>query len=230
MARARSFFLLGVAVWLAACAETTGPPVPQSPLTRAEGQLRHLMWQSAVGPREFAALGNAVLRRSGQPGAAATAVLDNDQLVFWASRSRDQEIQINYRAADGSWQPYVWFKVPKDGLLRRPDGTLFAEGDSVLITVAIDTTTLVVNFEPTGLEFNPSAPAQLTIWYTGADPDFDASGAVDGTDSYIEQELLGVWVQEFATDPWTLVTAVQSIPNKLFSANLGHFSDYSVSW
>lgn len=230
MARARSFFLLGAAAWLAACAETNGPRVPESPLIRADGQVHHLRWQSAARPREFAALGNTALLRAGQAGSAASSVLDNYQLAFWAARGRDQEIQINYRAADGSWQPYVWFKVPADGLSRRPDGTTFAPGDSVLITLAIDTATLVVTFEPTGLGFNPEAPAQLNVWYTGADPDFDASGAVDGNDSYIEQELLGVWVQEVATAPWTLVTAAQSIPNKLFTANLGHFSDYSVSW
>lgn len=230
MARARSFLLLGVAVWLAACAESSGPPVPQSPLIRADGQLHHLRWQSTPAPREFAALGSTVVRRSSQSGPAASTVLDTYELAFWAAHSRDQEIQISYRAADGAWQPYVRFKVPKGALLRRPDGTAFADGDSVLITLTVDPTTLVVRFEPTGLEFSPEAPAQLSVWYTGANPDFDASGAVDGTDSHIEQELLRVWVQQAAGAPWTLVTAAQSIPNKLFSANLAHFTDYTLSW
>jgi hypothetical protein len=230
MARARSFVLLGVAAWLAACAESTGPPVIQGPLTRADGQVRHLRWQSTGSPRQFAALGSTVVRRAPQNGAAASTVLDHYELAFWAANSRDQEIQINYQAADGSWLPYVWFKVPQGGLSRHPDGTPFADGDSVLITVAIDSTSLIVTFEPTGLEFNSEAPAQLSVWYTGADPDFDASGAVDGDDRYIEEELLGVWVQELATDPWALVSAVQSIPNKLFTGSLGHFSDYSIAW
>ena len=229
MAKVSSWFLLGVAVWVAACAESTGPPAPGS-VTRAAAELRHLRWQNTPEGREFVAVGNAVLQRAAPRGAAASAVLDRHQLSFWALPTRDQEIQINYQAADGSWQPYVWFKIPKDGLSRWPDGTGFAEGDSVLITVAIDTTSLVVQFEPTGLEFNPLAPAQLNVWYTGADPDLDGSGAVDGADSHIEEELLGVWVQEFAADPWTLVTAAQSIPSKRFSASLSHFSDYAVSW
>jgi len=228
MAKVSTLFLLGVAVWVAACAESTGPAAPGS-VTRA-AELRHLRWQNTPEGREFVAVGNAVLHRAGPRGAAASAVLDRHQLSFWALPTRDQEIQINYQAADGSWQPYVWFTIPKDGLSRRPDGTAFAEGDSVLITVAIDTTSLVVRFEPTGLEFNPMAPAQLNVWYTGADPDLDGSGAVDGADSRIEEEMLGVWVQEFAADPWTLVTTVQSIPSKRFSAYLSHFSDYAVSW
>ena len=49
-------------------------------------------------------------------------------------------------------------------------------------------------------------------------------------DAYIEQNLLGVWVQEFASAPWSPVTATQYLPGKMFSASLGHFSDYAVSW
>ena len=230
MARARRFFLLGVAVWFAACVESTGPPASENPLVRADGQLHHLRWEPSAGPRQFAALGSTVVRRSGPSAAAATTVLDNNEVAFWAFLDRDQEIQINYQAADGSWQPYVWFRVPPGGLSRRPDGTPFAAGDSVLIKVTVDPATLVVTFEPSGLQFNPLAPAQLSVSYTGADPDFDASGAVDGTDSYIEQELLGVWVQEVVGGPWTAVATTHSVPTKLFAANLGHFTDYSMSW
>lgn len=229
MARGRSFFRLGVVVWLTACAESTGPPASQRPVTRPAGELRQLRWGRTAAPREFVALGNTV-RRSDRSGAGAPSVLDTYQVSFWATFARDQEIQINYRAADDSWQPYVWFHVPTGGLSQWPDGRAFAEGDSVLITVTIDTTSLALRFEPTGLKFSSAAPAQLNVWYTGADPDFDASGAVDGADRYIEQQLLGVWVQEFASAPWTLVTAVQSLLNRSFSANLGHFSDYAVSW
>lgn len=230
MALARRYFLLGAAAWLAACTETTGPPVAQRPLIRTDGQLHHLKWQPSAKPREFAVIRNAVTLAAGQGVASGPAVLDNYQLSFWAFPGRDQATQINYLASDGTWQPYVWFSVPQGSLAQWPDGTPIAATDSVLITVAIDTVSLVVHFGPTGLTFNPLAPAQLTFWYAEADPDFDASGAVDTTDGYIEQNLLGVWVQEFAADPWNAVPALQSIPNKLFSANLGHFSDYAVSW
>ncbi len=227
---ARRFFLLGAAAWLAACAETTGPPTAQRPLIRADGQLHQLQWRSTDQPRRFAVVRNTVTLAATQNAAGSPAILDNNRLTFWASPVRDQAIQINYLASDGTWQPYVWFSVPKDGLAQWPDGTPVAPTDSVQITVSIDTTSLVVHFEPTGLVFNPLVPAQLTVWYAEANPDFDASGAVDATDGYIEQNLLGVWVQEFPGDPWSTVGAVQSIPGKLFVANLGHFSDYAVSW
>lgn len=221
------YFVLGAAAWLAACAESTGPPQPQ---TKALGPLHQLRWQATEGPRTFATVGNRVTRAPALGAATNVAVLDNYQTNFWAFPDRDQAIQVNYLAPDGTWQPYLWFSVPNGGLAQWPDGQPVAPGDSVLISVSIDTTSLLVRFEPTGLVFSPLAPAQLAIWYTGANPDFDASGALDGADGYIEQNLLGVWVQEFATDPWQLVAAIQSIPNKLFAAELGHFSDYAVSW
>lgn len=227
---ARHLFLLGAVAWLAACAETAGPPVAQGPVTRADGQLHQLKWQGTDHPREFAAIRNVSTLSPSRAAANGPVLLDNHQLSFWAFPSKDQAIQINYLASDGSWQPYLWFSVPKGALAQWPDGRAIAEGDSVLITVSIDTTSLVVRFEPTGLVFSSQAPAQLTVWYADADPDFDASGTVDAQDAYIEHNLLGVWVQEAAGDPWNAVTAVQSVPYKLFTANLGHFSDYAVSW
>ncbi len=229
MLRARTFFLLGAVAWLAACAETTGPPVARSPLIRADGQLHQLKWQRTAQPREFAATRNAKLAPS-LAAASGPVIMDSNQISFWAYAAKDQAIQINYLASDGSWQPYVGFSVPQGALAQWPDGRPIAQTDSVLITVSVDTASLVVRFEPTGLVFNPQGPAQLSVWYADADPDFDASGAVDSQDAYIEQNLLGMWVQESAADPWNAVTAVQSVPYKLFTANLGHFSDYSVSW
>jgi len=130
---------------------------------------------------------------------------------------------------DGTWQPYLRLTVPRDALDRRSDGSRFAPGDSVWITVAVDPAQLVVQLEPTGLIFTESSPAQLNVWYTGADPDLDGSGAVDASDDYVETALLGVWVQERADTPWSAVTAVQSLDHKRFTASLRHFSGYAVS-
>jgi hypothetical protein len=162
------------------------------------------------------------------PGAAAT--LDRNTVSFWAFPDRDQAIRINYLAGDGTWQPYLDFAVPAGALAQWPDGNPVLPTDSVLITVEVDTVSLVVRFQPTGLVFNPLAPGHLAVWYTDANPDFDASGTVDVTDAFIEQALLGVWVQESSDDPWSLVSATQFVPGKMFSADLGHFSDYAVSW
>jgi hypothetical protein len=222
--------VIGAAAWLAACAEMAGPSRPQTPLVRAAGELHQLRWRPSSVPRTFALGPNTVTQAPGQRAAGAIATLDQNQVSFWAFPDRDQAIRINYLAADGTWQPYVDFVVPAGALAQWPDGRPVAPTDSVLITASVDTLSLVVRFEPTGLVFNPLVPAQLTVWYTDANPDFDGSGAVDSTDAYIEQTLLGIWVQESASDPWGQIPATQYIPRRMFSASLGHFSDYAVAW
>jgi len=229
MTRVRGVLVIGAAAWLAACSEMAGPPRLQGPLVRTDGALHQLQWRSSPVPRTFAVVRHTLTQAPGR-AAGTAATLDQNEVSFWAFPNRDQAIQINYLAADGTWQPYLDFVVPAGALAQWPDGQPVAPSDSVLITAQVDTLSLVVHFQPTGLVFNSLVPARLTVWYTDANPDFDGNGAVDATDGCIEQSLLGVWVQESGTDPWNPVTATQYLPGKLFSATLGHFSDYAVSW
>lgn len=120
--------------------------------------------------------------------------------------------------------------MPGGSLWQRPDGSFFTPGDSIEITLTLDTTQILVRLEPTRLAFNAAAPAHLTIWYSGANPDLNGDGIVDLTDAYIEQTLLGLWVRDGPLAPWNPVSAVQSLLSKLFSADLGHFSEYALSW
>src|SRR5512142_2616164 len=49
-------------------------------------------------------------------------------------------------------------------LLARPDGTPFAQGDCIDITMALDDPTqILVRLEPSGLRFDPAHPAQLRL-------------------------------------------------------------------
>ena len=221
--------LLSVALWAAACAETTGPPPPGLLDLTQRRELHPLRWDGSTSPRAF---GMAAVSARPQMAAAAPAiqVLDRSRVAFWAYADRSQSVEVHYRAADGKWLPYVSFRVPKGSLARWPDGRAVAPGDSIRITLSIDTTTLVVAFEPTGLGFSSDRPAQLSIWYTGADPDYDGNGVVDARDAYIEDKLLGLWVQERGTDPWVSVAAVHAKAQKQFVANLLHFSGYALSW
>jgi hypothetical protein len=224
--------LSGAVLWLAACAETTGPP-PARPPEFAQRVLHPLRWDASTAPRAFgvvAAPSRPQMVAQSAASAAGIQTLDRYQLAFWAYADRSQSVEIRYRAADGSWLPYLSFSVPRGSLARRPDGQAVLPGDSVLITLSIDTTTLVVTLEPTGLTFDSERPAQLSIWYTGADPDYDGNGVVDGTDGYIEQTLLGLWVRERNSDPWTGVLAVHALSQKQFVADLLHFSGYALSW
>jgi hypothetical protein len=73
-------------------------------------------------------------------------------------------------------------------------------------------------------------PAQLQFWYGGANGDLNGDGVVNGADATIESQLLGMWYQEGSTNPWTAVSATQSLSTKSFTAALQHFSGYAVSW
>jgi len=103
-----------------------------------------------------------------------------------------------------------------------------ADGDSVLITLSIDTTKIGVLLEPTGLRFG--TPARLQIWYDGAGGDLNGDGVVDSTDSYIESQLLSMWYREGSDSVWEQISAEHLIEDKEFIVDLPHFSEYAVSW
>lgn len=210
-------------VWLAACSDGIGPP-------GQDRMLHHLRWSPDLGSPTFAAVrGGSGFEGFKSASESAVRILDRYETGFWARRGSDTGVEIRYRASDGTWQPYIRLTVPGDALEQRPDGSKFAEGDSVWITVAVDSAQLVVQLEPTGLVFKEKSPARLDVWYTGADPDLDGSGAVNETDRFIETRLLGVWVHEGPGTPWSAVTAEHSLDHKLFTAGLRHFSGYAVS-
>ncbi len=89
---------------------------------------------------------------------------------------------------------------------------------------------MVAHMEPTGLQFSANHPAELKVWYEGADPDLNTDGTINTTDDYIEQNELGVWVQETTTDPWEWVPSQHTLNVKKFEALLEHFSSYVISW
>jgi hypothetical protein len=165
------------------------------------------------------------------PSTTATPpILSSYQVSFWAHGDRDQSIQIDYRTAGGAWQPYIVFSVPRGALLNRPDGTPIAPADSIQITASVDTTQLLVRLEPSGLTFSEVTPAVLQVWYSGANRDFDGNGVIDERDSYIEAQLLGLWLQEGPQTPWVALPTVNTPSGSFLVANLRHFSGYAVSW
>jgi hypothetical protein len=109
-----------------------------------------------------------------------------------------------------------------------PGQGALAPGDSVLITVTVDTENIAVSLEPSGLVFGD--PAQLEIWYGGAGGDLNGDAVVDSTDAYIESQLLGLRYREGTDDEWTNVPATHYLENRSFTSALPHFCVYAVSW
>ena len=177
-----------------------------------------LCWRGRAAP-QFKATAFSASR-------AAPLSLDQYTVSFWAVRGQERSAGFNYRDALGETShPFLILTITDPVAL--PDST-FAQGDSVLVTVTIDTTKVGVTLEPAGLQFGESADLQL--WYGGADGDLNGDGAIDETDSYIETELLGMSYREGTDGEWEPIPAIHVLEEKLFYVELPHFSEYAVSW
>jgi hypothetical protein len=124
------------------------------------------------------------------PRKGTAPALETMDTSFWAVKGQDREVEIRYQGQGGSGtgKEFLEFVVEEETLLRRPDGTPFAEGDSVEITVSIDPQLFVVTFGPSGLQFNPNEPAKLELDYDEAEDDFLV---IEGAIEFWKQENLG---------------------------------------
>src|SRR6266540_4014600 len=169
---------LTLALVAAGCSDQTGPsstPV-QAPLATVVIPAppgTHVLRQSPTAPR-----------------------LQSYQVSFWAKRGTQTTIFLNYRRAPGQWlpDPFLRFKIPINGLVAGAGGVPLVRGDSVRITLTIDTVLFNVDFQPSGVVFSKSSPAQLAIWYQNADPDLNGDGVVDAADQVLEEQL-AIWTQ-----------------------------------
>lgn len=185
---------------LAACSDNAGPTSQAPPVP--ESQL-HFVRQDPTAPPP------AVLRDS-----------------FYAKVGENRELRLDYQGGT----EFFRFEVPSDGLFRRPGGALFQPGDSILIVVTItDPKLFVVDFQPTGLQFNPSDPARLKVYYYYADHDFNGDGRIDSTDAAIETKL-DLWRREPPDTVWFSLGAVNFQSSEELDAKISSFTDHAVAW
>jgi hypothetical protein len=154
------------------------------------------------------------------------------QGVFYAKVGQGRLVRLVYQGSTptDSGAEFLRFEVPGDGLYRKPDGTPFVAGDSIQITVTvIDPKRFQFDFQPSGLQFNPSDPARLRVEYHYADPDFNGDGSVDSSDATIEG-LLSLWRREPPDSLWFQMAAVKSVELEEFDADVLRFSQYAVAW
>jgi hypothetical protein len=221
----RSLISLALALFATGCIGEGSPLAVQQPLASAPHFLR---WAGTTAP-QFTAIGapsggvvnGLFLSRSAALG------LDRPVATFWAVRGESRSVQINYvDSAGGTTSPFLRLVIADPTYV--PGQGDLAPGDSVLITVTVDTENIAVSLEPTGLVFGD--PAQLQIWYGGAGGDLNGDGAVDSTDAYIESQLLGMRYREGPDGEWTDIPATHWLADKSFTSDLPHFSVYAVSW
>ncbi len=151
---------------------------------------------------------------------------------FYAVRGKNAGVDIWYRAKAGTKDStkFLEFRLEDTSLDRRPDGTAFANGDSVRITLTVtDATHLIVDFQPSGLRFSAKNPARLKIFFGQCGEDLDRNGKVDGEDDAIQQQL-SIWRQETVTAPWYKVSSALVKSNKEIDADLGGFTGYAAAY
>jgi hypothetical protein len=162
--------------------------------------------------------------------AEGTPPLVTDSAGFWAVAGEDREVRIDI-APD---QDYLKFRVRDDALLRYPDGTLFAPGDSVFITVkVINPDSLYFQFTPSGLTFRSDEPAELSLDYDHAgftiEGDYDNDGDSDSDDEDLETEF-GVWQQENAGDPFVRLQGLIEVEVDEINVDILSFTRYALAY
>ena len=151
---------------------------------------------------------------------------------FYAVKGEDREVRMMYRPRAGEVDSaeFARFKVDKRSLVNRPDGTPLAPGDSLLITLTIvDTLRLIIDFQPSGLRFNPQRPARLWIKFWEADPDLDHDGSVTPSDSLL---LLStqIWGQHRPARPWSSLPSKVDVASQDVEARIPGFTRYAVAY
>jgi len=194
--------IVAAAVIALACTDSVGPP-QQLPT----GQL-HFLVQDATAP-----------------------ALLSDTASFYAKVGEDRRVELFYRGlTSDTGEAFLRFEVHAVSLLKRPDGSSFQQGDSILITVAVgDPSRFDFTFSPAGLQFNPADPAKLHIEYNHSDHDFNEDGVEDSRDTHTET-LLSFWRREPPDSLWTKLSSVKNEEFDEIEAAILSFTQFAVAW
>lgn len=150
---------------------------------------------------------------------------------FWAVKGEDRTLVMRYQPEEQGeeGEEFLEFRVDGRSLLRRPDGTLFQDGDSVRIDVNVSPDgRFLFDFQPSGLQFDPERPARLKVVYRRTDGDLDDDGDVDESDDSLE-ERLRLWKQESPGEPWFPVGSIRFEDLKEVEGRIHGFTGFAMA-
>jgi hypothetical protein len=141
--------------------------------------------------------------------------------TFTACKGQGAEGRLVFNdGTGGEGEEFARLTLDGASLLARPDGTPFAAGDCVDITLALDDPTQVlVRLEPSGLRFDPAHPAKLKLDY----------GEAEGVDSTVEAQI-SIWRQETAGAAFVRIGSAVVESLKEVDADLLGFSRYALAY
>jgi Methionine aminopeptidase len=121
-------------------------------------------------------------------------------------------------------------KIGSATLLSRPDASPIADGDSVLITMrVVDPALLLVEFQPSGLLFNPAEPAELEMQYGEGDDDLNHDGRQDSEDEALISSL-GIWRQELPGLPFVRLSSSLFTSLAACDTKITGFTRYALAY
>lgn len=146
--------------------------------------------------------------------------LETRDTSFWAFAGEQADLRLRFGGSGGpgTGSRFLEFELDEGSLLSYPDGTPFAPGDSVLISVSVDEGLYRVAFEPSGLAFNPDEPAELELDYDLADED-----------ALEDEGLFEIWRQEQPGEEWVRIESLRSDDLDDIEAELSGFTRFALA-
>lgn len=163
--------------------------------------------------------------------AASSPAPEAGSVTFVARKGRRTEGRVYLSDGHGHrGTEYLRLTVDKNSLLTRPDGTPFADGDSVAITIRVaDPTRILFEMLPAGLTFSADSPAELRIRYDVAGEDLDHTGGHDAQDDSVETHL-GIWRQSAKNTSFVRLPSSVTRSHKEVRADVPGFSRYAIAY
>lgn len=155
--------------------------------------------------------------------------------TFVATAGQDTTIEVYYEDPEdgGQGDRFLRFELDEESLLRYPDdhpdgraGQEFTDGDTVHITLQVAGDTLLADFAPSGLEFDPEEPAELRMRWTNADRDTDDDGDDDLDD---REDELDLWKQEQPGEDWIRSGDLKELEVDRIRAFLDSFTRFAMA-
>lgn len=145
---------------------------------------------------------------------------------FVAKKGEDREVRVRFR----NGEDYLRFRVFANSLLQRPDGSAFAIGDSIQITITITNPSLLAaDFQPAGLKFSPSTPARLQFEFGEADKDLNGDGVVTAADTALIP-MISTWRQETPGGTWLKINSTVEVEINEVQASIFGFTGYALAY